>query len=226
MTWQINSTVFNVWNATRVGRRTDTFSPLHGGYDTVNKTPRAATSRLCWQIMGFCSPTRIASLREAMSVCIDEVSQWMRSNRLQLNTTKTDILWCGAPPADGSIRYRRHQHGPATITLWQPDQCWTSIFTWTRMPPWLRMSPSPHQPASQPCARSVLIVCLVLSLTTGLRQRHVSRFTKLHVRHYSPSWNAAAPLISKRSNNCRSSSTASCIGLTLRWNISVTNFDV
>ena len=48
-TWQINSTVFNVWNATRVGRRTDTFSPLHGGYDTVNKTPRAATSPLCWR---------------------------------------------------------------------------------------------------------------------------------------------------------------------------------
>jgi len=29
-----------------------------------------------------------------MSVCINEMSQWMRSNRLQLNTTKTDILWC------------------------------------------------------------------------------------------------------------------------------------
>ena len=43
---------------------------------------------------GFCSPSRTAILQEAMSVCIDEVSQWMRSNRLQLNTTKTDILCC------------------------------------------------------------------------------------------------------------------------------------
>jgi len=46
------------------------------------------------QILGFCSPSRTASLQEAMSVCIDEVSQWMRSNRLQLNTTRIDILWC------------------------------------------------------------------------------------------------------------------------------------
>jgi len=46
------------------------------------------------QILGFCSPSRTASLQEAMSVCINEVSQWMQTNRLQLNTTKTDIIWC------------------------------------------------------------------------------------------------------------------------------------
>jgi len=28
-----------------------------------------------------------------MSACIDEVAAWMRSNRLQLNTTKTEFLW-------------------------------------------------------------------------------------------------------------------------------------
>ena len=28
-----------------------------------------------------------------ISVCINEVAAWMRSNRLQLNTTKTEILW-------------------------------------------------------------------------------------------------------------------------------------
>jgi len=26
--------------------------------------------------------------------CLDEVFDWMRSNRLQLNTAKTEILWC------------------------------------------------------------------------------------------------------------------------------------
>jgi len=29
-----------------------------------------------------------------MSACIDEVALWMQSNRLQLNTAKTEILWC------------------------------------------------------------------------------------------------------------------------------------
>jgi len=28
-----------------------------------------------------------------MSACIDEVAAWMRSNRLQLNTAKTEFLW-------------------------------------------------------------------------------------------------------------------------------------
>jgi len=29
-----------------------------------------------------------------VSACIDEVTSWMQSNRLQLNTTETEILWC------------------------------------------------------------------------------------------------------------------------------------
>jgi len=29
-----------------------------------------------------------------MSACLDEVALWMRSNRLQLNTAKTEVLWC------------------------------------------------------------------------------------------------------------------------------------
>ena len=29
-----------------------------------------------------------------VSACIDEVALWMQSNRLQLSTAKTEILWC------------------------------------------------------------------------------------------------------------------------------------
>ena len=28
--------------------------------------------------------------------CIDEVSSWMRSNRLQINPSKTEVLWCSS----------------------------------------------------------------------------------------------------------------------------------
>ena len=37
-----------------------------------------------------------------MSACIDCVANWMLSNRLQLNTSKTDVLWC-------STAHRQHQ---------------------------------------------------------------------------------------------------------------------
>ena len=33
-------------------------------------------------------------LSERMSTCADEVLSWMRTNQLQANTSKTEILWC------------------------------------------------------------------------------------------------------------------------------------
>jgi len=58
------------------------------------------------QIYGFCSPTNTTSLEEQISSCIDEVSVWLRSNRLQLNTAKTEVLWCASS--------RRLHHIPKT----------------------------------------------------------------------------------------------------------------
>ena len=54
------------------------------------------------QIYGSCSPVATAvQLQQQVSVCIDEVAVWMRCNRLQLNTAKTEVLWCTSS---------RHQH--------------------------------------------------------------------------------------------------------------------
>ena len=36
----------------------------------------------------------MAALEAKMSACVDDVSLWMSSNRLQLNTSKTELLWC------------------------------------------------------------------------------------------------------------------------------------
>jgi len=45
------------------------------------------------QIYGFCRPADVDSLRECISVCIDDVSSWMMANRLLLNPAKTEVLW-------------------------------------------------------------------------------------------------------------------------------------
>jgi len=47
------------------------------------------------QIYGFCSPTpsSCTELHSRISECIDVVSSWMRSHRLQLNTAKTEVIW-------------------------------------------------------------------------------------------------------------------------------------
>ena len=45
------------------------------------------------QIYGSCRPSAYPELQMRISTCIDDVAEWMRSNRLQLNSTKTEILW-------------------------------------------------------------------------------------------------------------------------------------
>jgi len=54
------------------------------------------------QIYGFCSASSTDSLQERISACIDDVVLWMSSNSLQLNTSKTEVLWC-------STNRRQHQ---------------------------------------------------------------------------------------------------------------------
>jgi len=46
------------------------------------------------QIYGFCLPSDATKLQMQVPACIDEVALWMQSNRLHLNTAKTEILWC------------------------------------------------------------------------------------------------------------------------------------
>ena len=55
------------------------------------------------QIYGFCRPDDTQALTDRTSVCIRNVATWMKSNRLQLNSSKTDVLWCAAPRQQHSI---------------------------------------------------------------------------------------------------------------------------
>ena len=45
------------------------------------------------QIYGSGRASAYPELQTRISACIDDVAGWMRSNRLQLNSAKTEILW-------------------------------------------------------------------------------------------------------------------------------------
>jgi hypothetical protein len=47
-----------------------------------------------------------SALVDRVSACFDDVSAWTRSNRLQLNPSKTEVLWCSSG--------RRQHQIPAT----------------------------------------------------------------------------------------------------------------
>jgi len=46
------------------------------------------------QVYGSCRPSAVHDFQQRLSACLDDVATWMRTNRLQLNTNKTDMLWC------------------------------------------------------------------------------------------------------------------------------------
>jgi len=48
------------------------------------------------QIYGFCRPGDTDSLRKRVADCVPAIADWMRSNRLQLNASKTEVLWCAS----------------------------------------------------------------------------------------------------------------------------------
>lgn len=50
------------------------------------------------QIYGFCppKPEEISALAARLSTCSDDIARWMKCNRLQLNTSKTEALWCSS----------------------------------------------------------------------------------------------------------------------------------
>ena len=46
------------------------------------------------QVYGSCRPVEVDAFSTKLTECIGIVSNWMRSNRLQLNSDKTEVLWC------------------------------------------------------------------------------------------------------------------------------------
>ena len=59
------------------------------------------------QIYGFSSPKpkEISALATRLSTCSDDIACWMKCNRLQLNSSKTEVIWCSSS---------RRQHGILT----------------------------------------------------------------------------------------------------------------
>ena len=50
------------------------------------------------QIVGSCCPTSadITTLRHRIAICVADIADWMSSNRLQQNTSKSELMWCSS----------------------------------------------------------------------------------------------------------------------------------
>ena len=55
------------------------------------------------QIYRFCRPDDTQALTDRTSACIRNVATWIKSNRLQLSSSMTEVLWCAEPKQQHSI---------------------------------------------------------------------------------------------------------------------------
>lgn len=46
------------------------------------------------QVCGSCRPSSVGMFSSSISDCLRDVASWMKSNRLQLNSSKTEVMWC------------------------------------------------------------------------------------------------------------------------------------
>ena len=49
------------------------------------------------QIYRICAPDEASALQQRTFTCVTQASEWMKVNRLQLNTAKSEQLWCTSP---------------------------------------------------------------------------------------------------------------------------------
>jgi hypothetical protein len=62
------------------------------------------------QVYGSCRPSAVAAFSAKVTECVDAVASWMKSNRLQLNSGKTEVLWC-------TTNRRQHQLPTAALKI-------------------------------------------------------------------------------------------------------------
>ena len=62
------------------------------------------------QVYGWCWPTDVVSFPTMLTKCVDETARWMKSNRLQSNPDKAEVLWCAT-----NRRQRQLSTTPLTI---------------------------------------------------------------------------------------------------------------
>ena len=55
------------------------------------------------QIYSSCRPSDVSTFADRLARCTDDVAAWKKANRLQLNPSKTEVLWCSSSRRQNQI---------------------------------------------------------------------------------------------------------------------------
>ena len=70
------------------------------------------------QVGGSCRPSNVDTFSLSVSDCLRDVSGWMRSNRPQLNSSKTEVLWCSTSRRQHLLYLRLHWLSVVSTVRW------------------------------------------------------------------------------------------------------------
>ena len=79
------------------------------------------------QVCGSSRPSAVYDLQQRLSACVDDFQCWMQFNRLQLNASKSEVLWCST--LAGNISYHSVRSASALTPSFRRQQCETSAYT-------------------------------------------------------------------------------------------------
>ena len=68
------------------------------------------------QLYGSCRPEDVDKLTTLLLSCVAKISDWMRSNRLQFNAAKTEVMWCASLRRKGQLPTSVLQIGASSVT--------------------------------------------------------------------------------------------------------------
>ena len=88
----------HLWRATGVGPRADTLYYLHHRLGSMVAEHGLSLHQYAddSQIYGSCRSDATSLFSTTVSQCLDSIASWTHSNRLQLNTDKTEVMWCAS----------------------------------------------------------------------------------------------------------------------------------
>jgi ribonuclease P/MRP protein subunit RPP40 len=75
------------------------------------------------QIYGFCPPLKTSDLSAQMIACLNEVVSWCSSNRLELNASKSEYMWCSSKQKRRSYAHCPVRCGNSTLSPVSSVKC-------------------------------------------------------------------------------------------------------
>jgi len=80
----------------RISSWSGSIHTVHCRPDFLGRKPWSDTALICrrTQVYGSCPATNVDAFSAKLTACSCAVASWMQSNGLQLNSDKTEVLWC------------------------------------------------------------------------------------------------------------------------------------